>query len=318
MNTIEKTNKKAIVAGSGGFIGHNLVKKLKANGYYVVGIDLKYPQFEETVADEFVIGDLRSLDIRKYLDGVDEFFQLAADMGGALFVFTGKNDTDILSNSVLININILSQLKEENFKGKVFYSSSVCIYSPEVTTHKALEEEAYPASADSNYGWEKLYSERLYEAYARNHGLNVRIARFNNTYGPHGVYEGGREKSPAAVCRKVIDADKEVEIWGDGQQIREFVYIDDLLEGIECLMNSDITIPVNIGPDNYVTIDELVKTAMTVEGKDLEIKHIDGPIGLQTRLTSNERIKALGWSPKVSLQEGITKTYLWIKDQKSR
>lgn len=304
---------KCLVVGAGGFIGSNLVHWLKDRGHEVTGLDLHKPYFEESVADRFIVADARTWQVDQYYDRV---YQLAADMGGAFFVFTGDNDADILTHSVAINLNLLPQLVGKC--GQVFYSSSVCIYSPEVTTHKALEEEAYPASADSNYGWEKLYSERLYEAYARNHGLNVRIARFNNTYGPHGVFEGGREKSPAAVCRKVIDADKEVEIWGDGQQIREFVYIDDLLEGIECLMNSDITTPVNIGPDNYVTIDELVKTAMTVEGKDLEIKHIDGPIGLQTRLTSNERIKALGWSPKVSLQEGITKTYLWIKDQKSR
>lgn len=305
---------KALVVGGGGFIGTNLVRWLKNKGYAVTAVDLHTPYFEESVADNFIVADARTWKVDQYYDRV---YQLAADMGGAGFVFTGDNDADILSHSVAINLNLLPQLKEIGC-GVVFYSSSVCVYSPEVTGHKALEEEAYPASADSNYGWEKLYSERLYEAYHRNYGLNVRIARFNNTYGPHGVFQGGREKSPAAICRKVIEANQEVEIWGDGKQIREFVYIDDLLEGIEALMKSDARGPVNIGPDESVTIDDLVRTAMGVEGKDLTIKHIDGPIGLQTRLTSNDRIKFLGWMPKVSLQEGITKTYLWIKDQKSR
>lgn len=305
--------KTALVVGGGGFIGTNLVRWLQSQGYEVTALDLHKPYFEESLADNFIVADARNWQVDQYYDRV---YQLAADMGGAGFVFTGDNDADILSHSVAINLNLLPQLVGRC--GQVFYSSSVCIYSPEVTGHKALEEEAYPASADSNYGWEKLYSERLYEAYARNHGLNVRIARFNNTYGPHGVYEGGREKSPAAICRKVIDATNEVEIWGDGKQIREFVYIDDLLTGIEALMNSDVTSPVNIGPDTSITIDELVGLAMKVDNKDLTIKHIDGPIGLQTRLTSNDRIKALGWSPKVSVAEGIRQTYLWIKEQKSR
>lgn len=301
--------KKALVVGGGGFIGVNLVKWLKDRGWFVAAVDLHKPFFEESVANNFIVADARHWKLDQPYDRV---YQLAADMGGAGFVFTGDNDTDILKNSVEINLNLLPQLKD---CGTVFYSSSVCLYSSAAVSHKALEEDAYPANPDSNYGWEKLYSERLYQAHAKE-GLNVRIARFNNTYGPNGVFEGGREKSPAAICRKVIDSKGEVEIWGDGKQIREFVYVDDLLEGIEALMNSDITTPVNIGPDDAVTIDEVVRLAAKVENKDITIKHIDGPVGLQTRLTSNEKIKSLGWYPKVSLEEGITKTYNWIKQNK--
>lgn len=304
--------KRALVIGGGGFIGTNLVRRLKNEGWDVVALDLHKPYFEESAADEFIENDARFYDFSKFKD-FDRVYQLAADMGGAGFVFTGNNDAEILSKSVAININLLNHLSD--FKGKVFYSSSVCIYSPEVTQHKATEEDAYPASADSNYGWEKLYSERLYEAYHRNHGLDIRIARFNNTYGPHGVFEGGREKSPAAVCRKVLKANPVVEIWGDGKQIREFVYIDDLLDAIEVLVNSDVKTPVNIGPDDFITIDGLVELARQVEDKQIEIKHVDGPIGLQTRLTNNDIIKSLGWYPKVSLKEGITRTYQWIKQQ---
>lgn len=310
---------KALVIGGGGFIGTNLVGSLRDSGWWVDALDLHKPLFEESRANRFFVTDARYFQFDELLPlaQYDRIYQLAADMGGAFFVFTGENDAEILSNSVAININLLQQASKQNYKGLIFYSSSVCIYSPKATEHKALEREAYPASADSNYGWEKLYSERLYEAYARNHGLNVRIARFNNTFGLHGVFEGGREKSPAAICRKVIDANPTVEIWGDGQQIREFVYIDDLLTGIESLIQSDITIPVNIGPDDSITIDGLVELARKVEDKDIVIKHIEGPIGLQTRYTDNELIKSLGWFPKVSLEEGIKRTYLWIQNQKS-
>lgn len=311
-----KESKRALVIGSGGFIGHNLVKSLKTEGWYVMAMDLHEPFFEKTLADDFIVCDAR--EVRFSLRDFDRVYQLAADMGGAGFVFTGDNDAEILSNSVAININLLQQAHVQNYKGLIFYSSSVCIYSPEATQHKALEKEAYPASADSNYGWEKLYSERLYEAYARNYGLNIRIARFNNTYGPHGVFQGGREKSPAAVCRKVIQANPTVEVWGDGQQVREFVYIDDLLAGIEALIQSNITTPVNIGPDDSITIDGLVELARQVENKEIEITHFPGPIGLQVRYTSNDIIKSLGWSPKVSLAQGIERTYLWIAAQLSQ
>lgn len=318
--------KKALVIGGGGFIGHNLVKKLKSEGWYVAVVDIKpKPDFEESPADMYYSEDARFFQIPE-INSYDRVYQLGADMGGAGFVFSGNNDADILSKSVAINISVLNQLKEWDFKGLVFYSSSVCIYSPEATAVCADESSAYPASADSNYGWEKLYSERLYEAYARNYGINVRIARFNNCYGPHGVFEGGREKSPAAVCSKVIRAKEwisdngvepaEVEIWGNGEQVREFVYIDDLLSGIEAIMSSEITTPINIGPDYAVTINELVDVASKVEGKKIVKKYVDGPIGLQVRRTGNKIIKSLGWAPKVSLEEGITKTYNWIKKQK--
>jgi nucleoside-diphosphate-sugar epimerase len=310
-NINKNSNKTALVVGGGGFIGTNLVKKLKSEGWEVTAVDLHEPYFEESVADNFIVADARYWKLDKKYDRI---YQLAADMGGAGFVFTGENDAEILSRSVAINMNILDQVKEKGC-GVIFYSSSVCIYSPEATATRAMEADAYPASADSNYGWEKLYSERLYEAYARNYGLNVQIARFNNTYGPHGVYEGGREKSPAAVCRKVILANPDVEIWGDGKQIREFVYIDDLLTGIEAIIQSDIQTPINIGPDDNITIDGLVELARKVEDKEIIIKHIDGPIGLQNRRTGNDIIKSLGWKPEVSLEEGIKKTYLWIKQQ---
>lgn len=306
--------KKALVIGGGGFIGTNLVSSLKEQGWHVTALDVHLPYFEKTKADIFIQDDARywKLDQR-----YDRIYQLAADMGGAGFVFTGNNDAEILSTSVAININILNQVKEIGC-GVIFYSSSVCIYSPTAAENTAQEKDAYPASADSNYGWEKLYSERLYEAYHRNYGVNVRIARFNNTYGPQGVFKGGREKSPAAICRKVLESDGEVEIWGDGEQIREFVYIDDLLSGIETIIQSGITTPVNIGPDDCVTINELVAVASEVENKKIQIKYIDGPIGLQIRLTGNDIIKSLGWQPKVTLKEGIQKTYLWIKSQNSQ
>jgi len=309
--------KKALVIGGAGFIGHNLVKRLKSEGWWVKVVDKKNcPDFEESSANEYLKHDC-TLPFR-VKTGYDRIYQLAADMGGAGFVFTGDNDTDILTNSVLINLNLLRAMNETCHKihpPVIFYSSSVCVYSLKATLHKALESEAYPANPDSNYGWEKLYSERLYQVYARNRGINVRIARFNNTYGPYGVFEGGREKSPAAICRKVIEANPIVEIWGNGKQVREFVYIDDLLDAIETIIQSDIRIPVNIGPDDSITIDELVELARKVEDKDIVINHILGPTGLQNRYTSNEIIKSLRWKPKVSLSDGIKRTYQWIKSQ---
>lgn len=308
-------NKKALVIGGAGFIGTNLVKRLKSEGWWVVVMDKKpNSDFEENESDVYIKTDCAEpFTIEDYK--FDRIYQLAADMGGAGFVFTGDNDADILTNSVLINLNLLQELRRIDYKGVVFYSSSVCIYSPEATAVCANESSAYPASADSNYGWEKLYSERLYEAYARNYGLDVRIARFNNTYGEHGVFKGGREKSPAAVCRKVIESNSEVEIWGDGKQVREFVYISDLLDAIEVLINSDIKTPTNIGPDEAITINDLVELARKVEDKEIKIKYVDGPIGLQERRTGNKIIKSLGWFPKVSNEEGIRRTYEWIKSK---
>lgn len=307
---MEINNKKALVIGGGGFIGHNLVKSLKKSGWWVKAVDLHKPFKDDSPADEFQIADAsKEVVIDRHYERI---YQLAADMGGAGFVFTGDNDAEILSNSVAININVLRQVKEKGC-GTIFYSSSVCMYSSEAAANRASELMAYPANPDSDYGWEKLYSERLYLAYARNYGINVRIARFNNTYGPYGVYEGGREKAPAAMCRKVIMADGEMEVWGDGTQIREFIFIEDLLSAIECLLNSSEETSVNIGPDESVTVDQLAETAIKISGKSVRVKHVDGPIGLQNRLTDNSTIKSLGWAPKYSLTEGMKITYDWIK-----
>lgn len=307
--------KKSLIVGGGGFIGHNLVKRLKEEDWYVTVLDLHKPFFEESLADEFIVKDARVVQNIPDLKNFDRVYQLAADMGGAGFVFTGDNDSEILIDSLAINASVARKTVLDNFKGVLFYSSSVCLYSEESAKYRAEESDAYPANPDSNYGWEKLYSERIYQAHAKNHGLDIRIARFNNTYGPHGVFEGGREKSPAAICRKVIKADPVVEIWGDGKQIREFVYIDDLLDAVEIVMNSQVKIPINIGPDNFITINSLIELARQVEDKEIEIKYIDGPIGLQSRLTGNEIIKSLGWKPKISEAEGIKRTYNWIKSQ---
>lgn len=306
---------KALVIGAGGFIGHNLVKRLKAEGWHVTGVDMKWPEFEKSPADNFTIADARKITFDPE-NLPDRVYQLAADMGGAGFIFTGDNDANVMTNSAQINLNVLKGLKDVDYKGKIFYSSSACVYSPEAAANRATEESAYPATPDSNYGWEKLFSERLYQAYNKNYDIDIRIARFNNTYGPNSTYKGGREKSPAAICRKVIEyeiGDKEIEIWGDGQQVREFVYIDDLLSGIEAIMNSDIKEPVNIGPRENITIDGMVRILT-----DAPITHIPGPIGLQVRLTSYDKIESLGWKAKVSIEEGLKKTYVWIKDQMSQ
>ena len=237
---------------------------------------------------------------------------MGANMGGAGFVFTGDNDAEILTNSLSINLNVLKQAKEQDFKGTIFYSSSVCCYPDEV---EGKEADAYPANPPSNYGWEKLTSERLYLAYAKNYGINSRIARFHNTFGPYGTYEGGREKSPAAICRKVYQAKDEIEIWGDGKQLRPFIYIDDLLDGIEALMQSNHTTPVNLGPSEGITINELVDKICNIAGKSLKKKYIDGPTGGQTRYANNDLAqKVLNWKPKRDLTEGLVKTYLWIKE----
>ncbi len=303
---------KALVIGGGGFIGHNLVKRLKGEGWYVVALDLHEPYFEESVADRFIVSDAREYDFSEFVD-FERIYQLAADMGGAGFIFTGDNDSDVMINSVGINVSVADCLTQKGFKGTLFYSSSVCAYSIEQVAQKIKEEDIYPANPDSNYGWEKIFSERLYQACAKNKGLDIRIARFNNCYGPYSTYKGGREKSPAAICRKVIEFQlegKEIEIWGDGEQVREFIYIDDLLDAVEIIMQSDHKEPINIGPDTSNTINELVRSLTGAP-----IKHIDGPIGLQVRLTDNTKIKSLGWYPKISIKEGIERTYNWIKEQ---
>lgn len=315
--------KKALVCGAGGFIGHHLVKRLKKEGCWVRGVDLKYPEFKKTQADDFVIGDLRDSQIcRSVVDmKFDEVYQLAADMGGAGFVFTGDNDADIMHNSALINLNMLEACYKRNVK-KIFYSSSACIYpkfnQEDPDNPNCEEDSAYPAFPDSEYGWEKLFSERLYLAFHRNYGMEVRIARFHNIFGPEGSWNDGREKAPAALCRKVAVAEDggEIEIWGDGKQTRSFLYIDECLEGVMRLMRSDWTGPVNIGSEEMVAINQLAEMIMGVAGKKLKIKNIPGPLGVKGRNSDNRLIEEkLGWKPTQPLIEGLKKTYPWIEEQ---
>ena len=315
--------KKALVCGAVGFIGSHLVKRLKREGCWVRGVDLKFPEFSKTEADDFVIGDLRDPAVcRSVTDHpFDEVYQLAADMGGAGFVFTGDNDADILHNNALININMVEACYRRNVR-KIFFSSSACVY-PEYNqldpdNPKTAEETAYPANPDSDYGWEKLFSEHLYLAFHRNYGMNIRIARFHNIFGPEGAWRDGREKAPAAICRKVAEANDgdEIEIWGDGKQTRSFLYIDECLEGVRKFMNSDFIGPINIGSEEMVTINDLVKMIMDIAGKKLRIRHIKGPLGVRGRNSDNTLIiEKLGWKPHHSLREGLEKTYPWIKEQ---
>ena len=314
-------NKTTLVCGAGGFIGSHLVKKLKSEGFWVRGVDLKYPEFNQTAADDFVIGDLRNPNVwEKILDRhFDEVYQLAADMGGAGFVFTGEHDADIMHNSALINLNALHHCTKKGI-GKIFYSSSACMYpaynQESTTSPKLSEDSAYPAAPDSEYGWEKLFSERMYLSFHRNYGLNVRIARFHNIFGPEGTWKGGREKAPAALCRKVAETPNggEIEIWGDGEQTRSFLFIDECLEGMRRLMDSDFTGPVNIGSEEMVSINQLAKMIMEIAGKNLTIKHIPGPLGVRGRNSDNRLIQEkLGWAPSRPLREGLEKTYQWIE-----
>ena len=353
-------NKTALVLGAGGFIGSHMVKRLRKEGYWVRGVDLKYPEFSDTEANEFIQGDLRDVGfVRRVIEykgeqgnffnevpyrciePFHEIYQFAADMGGAGFVFTGENDAEIMQNSVTINLNVLEQqrLLNQTFDGekkdwtecnrpalgwqtKIFYSGSACMY-PE---HNQLdpdnpdcrEESAYPANPDSEYGWEKLFSERLYLAYNRNHGIPVRIARYHNIFGPEGTWKGGREKAPAAICRKVAYAgqDDTIEVWGDGEQTRSFLFIDECIEATYRMMQSDFLGPVNIGSEEMVTINQLVDTAAKVAGKKIKKNHIDGPLGVRGRNSNNDLIREkLGWDYEQSLEEGIRKTYEWIKWQ---
>jgi GDP-D-mannose 3', 5'-epimerase len=313
----------ALVCGAGGFIGGHLVKRLKRDGFWVRGVDLKFPEFSETQADDFAIGDLRDPSFcRQIVDRrFDEVYQLAADMGGAGFIFTGENDADIMHNSATINLNMLDVLHKRNVK-RVFYSSSACIYpehNQEDPDHpNCAEDSAYPAAPDSEYGWEKLFSERLYLSYQRNHGLEARIARYHNIFGPEGTWTGGREKAPAALCRKVAVATPggEIEVWGDGQQTRSFLYIDECVEGTVRLMRSDFSGPVNIGSEEMVTINELALMIMDVVGKRLSIRHIPGPLGVRGRNSDNRLIrKMLGWAPDQPLRTGLGHTYAFIQHQ---
>ena len=340
--------KKALVLGAGGFIGSHMVKRLKSDGYWVRGVDKKATEFSKTEADEFVYGDLTDSDFvrrvleykgdrgnfynsvpYRYIQPFDEIYQFAADMGGAGFVFTGENDADIMHNSVLINLNVLEEQRKLNdSKGKkttkIFYSGSACMY-PE---HNQLdpdnpdcrEESAYPANPDSEYGWEKLFSERLYFAYHRNYGIPVRVTRYHNIFGPEGTWNGGREKAPAAICRKVAelpDVGGTIEVWGDGEQTRSFLYIDECIEASRRLMDSDFIGPVNIGSEEMVTINELVETASRVSGKVVKRKHkLDAPLGVRGRNSNNDVVRReLGWDYEQTLEEGIRKTYNWIEEQ---
>lgn len=315
--------KRALVCGAGGFIGSHLVKRLKKEGFWVRGVDLKYPEFSPTAADDFVIGDLRD---PRVCDAVtdypfDELYQLAADMGGAGYIFTGEHDAAVMHNSATINLNMAEVARLRGVK-KVFYSSSACMYpaynQEDPDNPKCSEDSAYPAEPDSEYGWEKLFSERLYLAYKRNYGLDVRIARFHNIFGPEGTWYGGREKAPAALCRKVAEqADGgTIEMWGDGKQTRSFLYIDECLEAMRRLMDSDFTGPVNIGSDEMVSINDFAHLIMRISGKRLAIKHIAGPVGVRGRTSDNRLIREkLGWAPSAALEEGMRRTYAWIDAQ---
>jgi len=314
--------KRILVAGAGGFIGGHLVKRLKKEGFWVRGVDIKRHEFAEPPADEFLIGDLREPEIvRASVKGIDEVYQLAADMGGAGYIFTGEHDAAVMHNSATINLNMLEFGVRAGVK-RFFYSSSACIY-PEYNqldpdNPKCSEESAYPAAPDSEYGWEKLFSERLYGAFMRNCGVAVRVARFHNIFGPEGTWQGGREKSPAALCRKIAEAPDggEIEIWGDGKQTRSFLYIDECLEGVRRLMDSDFPGPVNVGSEEMVTINRLAELIMEIAGKKLSVKHIPGPLGVRGRNSDNRLIREkLGWAPSQSLKDGLEVTYAWIAKQ---
>ncbi len=313
--------KSILVCGAGGFIGSHLVKALSREGHWVRGVDLKFPEFAET--SDFVVGDLRYADfVRSMIDRpFDEIYQLAADMGGAGFIFTGENDADIMHNSATINLNVLDAAYKRNIK-RIFYSSSACMY-PE---HNQLdpdnpicsEASAYPAAPDSEYGWEKLFSERLYLAYGRCHGMEARVARYHNIFGPEGTWTGGREKAPAALCRKVAMARSgdAIEIWGDGSQTRSFLYVDECLEGTMRLTRSDFMGPVNIGSEEMVTIDSLALLIADIAGKRIDLNHIPGPLGVRGRNSDNRLIQErLGWAPSQPLRAGLERTYEWIEQQ---
>lgn len=314
---------KALVLGAGGFIGSHMVKRLKQEGYWVRGVDLKYPEFSDTQADEFFAGDLTEPAVMAMaLQGrFDEVYQFAADMGGAGYIFTGDHDADVMTNSALINLNLLKGCRYYSKPPRIFYSSSACMYPEhnqmDPANPNCEESSAYPANPDSEYGWEKLFSERLYLSYARNYGYEVRIARYHNVFGPEGTWRGGREKAPAAICRKVAEAEDHIEIWGDGNQTRSFLYIDECIEGTRRLMQSDFEGPVNIGSDFMVSINTLAAMVMTIADKTwLDINHVPGPLGVRGRTSDNALIKQkLGWAPSRPLSEGIEKTYLWIKEQ---
>ena len=337
--------KKALVCGAGGFIGSHLVKRLKSEGYWVRGVDLKYPEFSESVADEFMITDLRKLENvesslligkdwkNEFESGFDEIYQLAADMGGAGYIFTGQHDADVMHNSATINLNVAHVAIKFKNKPKVFYSSSACIYpaynQEDPENPKCTEDSAYPAAPDSEYGWEKLFSERLYLSFARNYGLNVRIARFHNIFGPEGTWRGGKEKAPAAMCRKVAEANsgESIEVWGDGKQTRSFLYVEECVEAVRRLMDSEFSGPVNVGSEEMISLNDFAKMVISISGKDLHVKNIEGkefeekygfkcPVGVRGRNSDNTLIKEkIGWDYTQPLKQGMEETYIWIKRQ---
>ena len=315
--------KSVLVCGAGGFIGGHLVRRLKREGYWVRGVDLKKHEFAETEADDFVIGDLRDQSlVREVVDRkFDEIYQLAADMGGAGYIFTGDNDADVMHNSATINLNVLDAAYKRNCK-RIFYSSSACMYpaynQEDPDNPNCREDSAYPAAPDSEYGWEKLFSERLYLSYNRNHGMESRVARYHNIFGPQGTWDGGKEKAPAALCRKIARAKSgdSIEIWGDGEQTRSFLYVDECLEGTIRLTRSDFTGPVNVGSEEMVTINQLAMMIADVAGKKIELEHIPGPLGVRGRNSENTLIsERLGWSPSQPLRTGLENTYEWIERQ---
>lgn len=315
--------RRALVFGGGGFIGGHLVRRLKDEGCWVRAVDLQRPRYAACPADELTIGDLRDpgTAVAGLAGGFDEVYQLAADMGGAGFISSGDNDADIMRNSASINLNVLTACRRAQV-GRIFYSSSACVYPERNQSDpehpNCREDSVYPAAPDSEYGWEKLFSERLYLSHGRNHALAVRIARFHNIFGPQGSWNDGREKVPAALCRKIALAPPggELEIWGDGRQTRSFLYIDDCLDAVLQLMRSDCAEPLNIGSDQMVTIDELARMLMDVAGKTLSIRNVPGPLGVRGRTSDNRLISArLGWAPRRSLREGLAQTYAWIRAQ---
>jgi nucleoside-diphosphate-sugar epimerase len=310
--------KRVLVCGAGGFIGSHLVRRLKSEGFWVRGVDLKYSEFSISAADEFIIGDLRDIAVvTSVVQNIDDVYQLAADMGGAGYIFTGEHDACVMHNSATINLNVAESGRKAGVN-RFLYSSSACIY-PEHNQRDTenpicSEESAYPAAPDSEYGWEKLFSERLYLAYSRNYGLEVHIARLHNVFGPEGTWHGGREKAPAAICRKIAEAtDGEIEVWGDGKQTRSFLYVDECLEGIRRLMESSFAGPVNVGSEEIVTINGLVNMVMKIADKRLCVKHVHGPLGVRGRNSDNRLIaEKLGWVPSRPLEEGLATTYNWI------
>jgi nucleoside-diphosphate-sugar epimerase len=315
--------KKIVVCGAGGFIGTYLVEKLKEQGHYVIGADLHHPIYSKSVADEFYIMDLREQEnVRKLITSdIDEIYQLAADMGGAGYIFTGEHDADIMHNSCQINLNILDEMRNKGIK-KVFYSSSACMYpshNQEDPDNPLLaEDSAYPANPDSEYGWEKLFSERLYMTYAKNYGIEARIARFHNIFGPRGSWNNGKEKSPAALCRKVAMCEEGgiIDVWGPGIQTRSFLFIDECIDGIQRIMASDYTKPVNLGSTRMISINNLVYLIAKLNGKNVSIRNVDGPRGVMGRTSDNKLIKeVIGWAPDEDLESGLIKTYSWIKEQ---